>query len=86
MVVENVEIDSREKNLSCWQNIWNSRQITADIKEKLGNQEVICGGGISLIYLPFLIKQMETMLRSYQQSVTLSQDGTEKVLSISLKL
>ena len=40
------------KNLLSWQNIWNSRQITADIKEKLGNQEeVLCGGAISLIYL-----------------------------------
>ena len=53
------------------QNIWNSRQVTADIKEKLGNQEeVLRGGGISLIYLPFLIKQIETMPRGYQQSAT----------------
>ena len=70
-----------------WQNIWNSRQITADIKEELGNQqEVPCGEGISLIYLSFLIKQMETMPRSYQQSATKSQNDTGKVLSISLKL
>ena len=71
MVVGNEEIDLGEKNLLSWQNIWNSRQVTADIKEKLGNQEeVLHGGGISLIYLPFLIKQMETMPRSYQQSAT----------------
>ena len=57
-------------NLLSWQNIWNSRQIAADIKEKLGNQENVLHGGISLIYLSFFIKQMGTMPRSYQQSVT----------------
>ena len=42
-----------------WQNIWKSRQITADIKEEIGNQgEVPPGGGINLIYLHFLIEQM----------------------------
>ena len=52
MAVGNEEIDLREKNLFSWQNIWNSRQITADIKERLGNQEkVLRGGGISFIYL-----------------------------------
>ena len=65
------EIDLREKNLLSWQNIWNGRQITADIKEELGNQqEAPRGGGTSLIYLPFLIKQMETMPQSCQQSAT----------------
>ena len=55
-----------------WQNIWNSRQITAvkrRIKEELGNQQdAPRGGGTSLIYLPFLIEQMETMPQSYQQN------------------
>ena len=31
-VVENKETDLRKKNVLSWQNIWNSRQITADIK------------------------------------------------------
>ena len=35
----NEEIDLREKNILSWQNIWNSRQITADIKVELENQE-----------------------------------------------
>ena len=40
-----------------WQNISNNIQIMADIKEELGNQEEVRrGGGISLIYLPFFIK------------------------------
>ena len=70
-----------------WQNIWKSRQITADIKEEIGNQgEVPPGGGINLIYLPFPIEQMETMPRSYQQSATSSQNGAGKLPSISLKL
>ena len=69
-----------------WQNIWNSRQITADIKGKLGNQEEILRGGISLTYSSFLIKVMETMPLSCQQSATQSQNGTGDVLSISLKL
>ena len=67
MVLENEKIDLREKKLLSWQNINKKRQITGDIKEKLGNQEeVLHGGGISLIYLLFLIEQMETMPRSYQ--------------------
>ena len=37
----NEEIDLREKNILSWQNIWNSRQITADIKEELENQEEV---------------------------------------------
>ena len=38
-----------------WQNIWNSRQITTDIKEKLGNQEeVFRGEGFSLVLFTFL--------------------------------
>ena len=82
--VRNEEIDLREKNLLSWENIWNSRQIAADIKEKLGNQEEISRGEISLIYLPFLIKRMETIPRSYQQSE--SQNDNGKVLSISRKL
>ena len=67
MVLENEKIDLREKKLLSWQNIYKKRQITGDIKEKLGNQEeVLHRGGISLIYLLFLIEQMETMPRSYQ--------------------
>ena len=54
-----------------WQNISNNIQIMADIKEELGNQEEVRrGGGISLIYLPFFIKKMETMPQNYQQPVT----------------
>ena len=86
MDVGNEEIDVREKNLLSLQDIWNSKQIAVDTKEKLGNQEEDFRGGISLIYLTFLIKRMETMPRSYQQSATYSQNGTGKVLSISLKL
>ena len=37
----NEEIDLREKNILSWQNIWNSRQITADIKVELENQEEV---------------------------------------------
>ena len=57
------------ENLLSWQNIFNSRQITADrekkqpIKEKSLVEE-------SAMYLPFLIKQMETMPRSHQQLAT----------------
>ena len=49
-------MDLRVKNVLSWQKIWSSRQITVDIKEKLGNQEeVLRGGGISLIYMFFFI-------------------------------
>ena len=45
----------KRENLLSWENIWNRRQITTDIKGKLGNQEeVFCGGGISLIYVSIL--------------------------------
>ena len=84
MDVGNEEMNVREKNLS-WQDI-TYIQIAVDTKEKLGNQEEVFRGGIILIYLPFLIKRMKTMPRSYQQSATYSQKGTGKVLSISLKL
>ena len=36
-------------------------------------------------YLPFHIKKLETMWRNYWQSVTLSQNGTRKVLLVSQK-
>ena len=36
-----------------WQNILNSRQITAGIEEKLANQGEVLLGGISRIYLPY---------------------------------
>ena len=83
----------KRENLLSSHNIWNSRQITADIKEKLRNQEeVLCGEGISLIYLLFLIKQMETMPRSYQVSHVISEwhwkstfDFTEIVNKYGLK-
>ena len=64
------EIDLRKKNKLSWQNTWKSRKIAADIKEELGNQKGVLHGVISLIYLPFLIKRMETMPRSYQVSAT----------------
>ena len=68
-VVGKEEIDLREKHLLPWQNIWNRRQITEDIKEKLGNQEEVPhGGGISLIYLLFLISRpcdLRTALEKY---------------------
>ena len=68
--IGNEEIDLRKKNkLSC-QNTWKSRKIAADIKEKLGNQKGVLRGVSSLIHLPFLIKRMETMPRSYQESAT----------------
>ena len=45
----------KRENLLSWETIWNRRQITTDIKGKLGNQEeVLCGGGISLIYVSIL--------------------------------
>ena len=45
----------REKSFLSWQNIWNSRQITTDIKEKLGNkEEVFRGEGFSLVLFTFL--------------------------------
>ena len=44
-VIGNEEIDLREKKLLPWQNIWNSRHVTADIKEKFGNQEEVLRGG-----------------------------------------
>ena len=47
----NKEIDLRKKNLLSWQNILNSRQIAADIEEKLANQGEVLRGGISRIYL-----------------------------------
>ena len=34
-----------------WQNTLNSRQIAADIEEKLANQGEVLRGGISRIYL-----------------------------------
>ena len=64
------EIDLRKKNKLSWQNTWKSRKIAADIKEELGNQKGVLHGVIGLIYLPFLIKRMETMPRSYQVSAT----------------
>ena len=49
--VGNKEIDLRNKNLLSWQNILKSRQIAADIEEKLANQGEVLRGGISRIYL-----------------------------------
>ena len=54
--VGNKEIDLGNKNLLSWQNILNSRQIAADIEEKLANQREILRGGISRIYLSLLNK------------------------------
>ena len=49
----NEEIDLRYKNLLSWQNILGSRQIVADIEEKLTNQGKVLRtrGGISCIHL-----------------------------------
>ena len=45
----------KRENLLSWENMWNCRQVTTDIKGKLGNQEeVLCGGGINLIYVSIL--------------------------------
>ena len=62
--------DLRNKNLSSWQNIWNSSQIATDIKAKLANQEGTLRGGISRIYLFFSNIWKPCLLRSYQHSVT----------------
>ena len=43
-------MDLRKKNLSSWLNILNSRQIVADIGDKLVNQGEVLRGGISRIY------------------------------------
>ena len=51
MDVGNNEIDLRKKNLLPWQNILNSRQIAADIEEKLANQGEVLHGGFSRFYL-----------------------------------
>ena len=67
--VGNEEKDFRIKDLLSWQNILGNRQIAADIEEKRVNQ-----GDLSFLpnqsYLPFLIKQMETMSWSYKHSAT----------------
>ena len=49
--VGNEEIDLKETNLLFWQNILNSRQIAADIGEKLANQGDVFRGGISHIII-----------------------------------
>ena len=41
MVVGSEDIDSGVNNLWFWQSIWNSRQIIADVIEKLGNYKEI---------------------------------------------
>ena len=67
--IGNNEIGLRDK-ICCLDRVFG----TADrlphiyIKKKKGNQEEVLRGGINLIYLPFLIKGMETMPQSYQQS------------------
>ena len=49
----NGEIALREKNILSWQNIWNSRQITADIKVELENQEEVSREEESALYMYF---------------------------------
>ena len=49
--VGNKEIDLRKKNLLPLQNILSSRQIAADMEEKLANQGEVLHGRISHIYL-----------------------------------
>ena len=58
--VGNEETDFRIKNLLSWQIILSNRQIAVDIEEKWANQS----------YLPFLIKQMQTMSQSHKQLAT----------------
>ena len=59
-----------------WQNIWNSRQIATIIAKKFSSLgEFLSWRDQS--YLPYLIKQMETMSGSYQQSAMQSQNGAE---------
>ena len=48
-----------------WQNIFNSKQIAADIGEKLANKEKVLHGGISRNLL-FLVKEVGIMPPSYQ--------------------
>ena len=54
--VSNKETDLRKKSLLSWQNIFNSRQIAADIEEKLTNQGKVFRKGISHIYLSISTK------------------------------
>ena len=49
----NEEIDLREKNILSWQNIWNSRQITADIKVELEDQEEVSREEESVLFIYF---------------------------------
>ena len=49
-----------------WQNIFNSKQIAADIGEKLANNGRVLHGGISRNLL-FLVKEVEIMPPSHQQ-------------------
>ena len=83
--VGNEETDFRIKNLLSWQNILNNRQIAADIQRKMSQSRKI-PSSMNQSYFPFLIKQMEIMSRSHKQLATESQNGTGKVLSISVKL
>ena len=67
----------------CQQNIWNSRQIAADIEEKLANQgEVLCGG-ISAFNFPYETNGHHATDQSKVGHI--SQNGTGKLLSIFLK-
>ena len=50
-VAGNEEIDLRIKHLLPWQNILKSREIAADIEEKVTNEGEVLRGGISRIYL-----------------------------------
>ena len=63
----NKEIDLRLRSLLSWLNILNSRQIVADIVEKLAIQGEALRGGISRIYLSLA---MGTMSQSHQQFAT----------------
>ena len=66
--IGNNEIGLRDK-FFCLDRVFGTADRLPHIyKKKLGNQEEVLHGGINLIYLPFLIKGMETMPQSYQQS------------------
>ena len=64
----NEETDLRIKNVLLWQNILSKRQTAADIEEMTQSRRIPSWRNQS--YLPFLVKQMETMPGSHKQSAT----------------
>ena len=74
------EKDFRIKNLLSWQNILSNRQTAADIEEKMSQSRRSPSSRNQSYFLPFLIKQMETMSLSHKQSAAWSQNGAGKTL------